>query len=238
MHVISDSQRSAAKVAALAFLISFALVVYSNFGLRADLFAGEDLAEMVRRVTERQAAARLSVVFDLGYATGMMVLLSALYVVLGPVNRYLALLASVSKLVYAFTAILLSLTFLTVVRLATDPAYSQRLGAEPLQALVKLNHSATWEQYYVGLVFWALSSMVFGWLWFRSRYVPPALAMFGVASSAWCVFCTVAYIMNPAFSSSVNVWLFDTPMILSYVALSVWLLWKGLPGAAASRASI
>lgn len=238
MNVISESQRSAAKVAALAFLISFALVVYANFGLHGDLFASEDLGETVRRVAEAQGLSRLSVMFDLGYATGMIALLSALYVVLSPVNRYLALLASVSKLVYAVTAVLLSLSLLTIVRLATDPAYLQGLGPEALQALVKLNHSATWEQYYVGLVFWALSSTVFGWLWLKSRYIPAGLALFGVVSSAWCVLCTVAYIMDPAFSSIVNVWVFDTPMVLFYLALSGWLLFKGLRGAAANRQDV
>lgn len=43
---------------------------------------------------------RLSVILDLVYATGFLVLLTALYVVLSPVNRYLALRASISKLVY------------------------------------------------------------------------------------------------------------------------------------------
>lgn len=97
MNVTSDAQRSAAKVAAAAFLISFALVVYANFGLRADLFAGNDMAASVRRIADAEAVS-------------------------------LALLASVSKLVYALTAVLLSLSFLTIVRLATDPALGQKLG--------------------------------------------------------------------------------------------------------------
>jgi hypothetical protein len=43
----------------------------------------------------------------------------------------------------------------------------------------------------------------------------------------------VAYIVDPAFSNVVNVWLFDVPMALFYVALSGWLLFKGLRGAPA-----
>lgn len=77
-----------------------------------------------------------------------------------------------------------------------------------------------------------MSSTVFGWLWLKSGYIPGALALFGLVASAWCVFCTVAYIINPAFSSVVNVWLFDMPMALFYLALSFWLLLKGLRGAA------
>ena len=71
----------------------------------------------------------------------------------------------------------MSLSFLTVVHFATEPAYQQGLGPEPLQALVRLNSSAAWDQYYVGLVFWALSSTVFGWLWLKSRDIPAALTL-------------------------------------------------------------
>lgn len=228
LNVIDVSQRNTAKVAALACLISFPFVVYANFGLRGPLFVSGDMAETVRRIAAATPVFRLSVAFDLVYCTGVVVLLAALYVVLRPVNRYLALLASLGKLVYAATAVLMALSFLTILRLASDTAYVQALAPEPLQALVRLNSSAIWDQYYVGLAFWALSSTVLGWLWLKSRYIPAALAGFGLVSSAWCAFCTFAYIIHPAFSSVVNLWWFDTPMALFDITLSVWLLFKGL----------
>jgi len=231
-YVINDSQRLAAKVAALAFPISFGFLVYANFGMREGLFA-TDPAETVRRVAAAESLFRLSLVFDLVYCAGFIVLLSALYKVLSPVNRYLALVASVSKLVYVVSALLMALSFFTILQLASDPTHLQMLGADTLHSLVKLNSSAIWDQYYSGLVFWALSSTLFGWLWLKSRYIPAALALFGIVSSAWCVFCTVAYIINPDFSGVVNVWAFDTPMALFYIALSFWLLFKGLRGTVA-----
>lgn len=232
MEVISGPQRSAAQVAALAFPISFAFLVYANFGLRGSLIVSEDSAETVRRIAATESLFRLSVAFDLVYCTGFIVLLTALYVVLSPVDRYVALLASVSKLVYAVTAVLTVFSLLTVLHLASDPAYLQSLGPGSLQAMIQLNSAASWDQYYVGLMFWSLSSTLFGWLWLKSRYIPAALALFGLVSSTWCLFCTVAYIVDPAFSNVVNVWLFDVPMALFYVALSGWLLFRGLRGAA------
>ena len=238
LNVIDPSQRSAARVAGLAYLISMPLVVYANFGLRGRLFVTGDMAETVRRIAAAEPLFRLSVAFDLVYCVGVVVLLSALYVVLGPVNRLLALLAMLWKLVYAVTAMLMALSFLNVVRLASDAAYLQALKVEPLQALVRLNSSATGEQYYIGLAFWALSSTVIGWLWLKSRYIPAALAAFGLVSSAWCATCTFAYIINPAFSRVVNLWWFDTPLALFDITLSFWLLFKGLrtpaPGVAAT----
>jgi hypothetical protein len=234
MNVIDDSQRTAAKVAALAYPISMACVAYANFGLRGDLMVSGDFAETARRIAAAQPVFRLSIILDLVFAMGIVVQLTALYVVLSPVNRYLALLASVSKLVYAATAVLITLSSLTILRLASDPTYLRGLGPGPLNALVELNSSGGWAQYYVGLVFWAVSATLFGWLWLKSHYIPAALALFSLTSSAWCVVCSIAYLLNPAFATIVNVWLFDMPMALSYLALSCWLLLKGLRGEVSS----
>jgi hypothetical protein len=87
--------------------------------------------------------------------------------------------ATLLKLVHAVTAMLMVLSWLTIARLVTNPAYAQAFGADHLQALVKLNTAATMDEYYVGLAFWALSATVIGWLWLRSGYIPKALAVFG-----------------------------------------------------------
>jgi hypothetical protein len=187
-----------------------------------------DSAETVRRIAAAVPLFRLSVAFDVVYCVGVVALLSALYVVLRPVNRYLAVLATLLKLVYAVSAMLMVLSWHTIARLVTNPAYARALGADPLQALVKLNTAATVDEYYVGLAFWALSAAVIGWLWLRSGYIPRAFALFGLVSAAWCALCTFAYIMSPAFAQTVNLWWFDSPLAIFDIVLSFWLLFKGL----------
>jgi hypothetical protein len=228
LNRIDVSQRSAAKVAALAYLIPVAFIVYANFGLRGRLLVTGNMAETVRRIAAATPLFRLSVAFDLVYCIGVVVLLSALYVVLSPVNRHLAILATLLKLIYAVTAVLLAFSLLAILRLASNPAYLKALGAEPLQALARLNLSATQDEYYVGLLFWAFSATAIGWLWLKSRYVPAPLATFGLVAAAWCALCTFIYIINPAFSRVVNLWWFDTPLALFDIALSFWLLFVGL----------
>jgi hypothetical protein len=105
-----------------------AFVVYANFGMRARLLVSGDVAETVRRGAGAVPLFRLSVAFDVVYRIGGVVLLSALYVVLRPVNRQLALLATLLKLVYAATAMLLVLSLLTIARLVTNPAYAHALS--------------------------------------------------------------------------------------------------------------
>lgn len=229
VHFIDDSQRTAARVAGLGYLISMLFILTANFGLRGSIFVPGDIPGTIQRVAASASLFRLSIAFDLFYSVGAVVTFVAQYVVLSRVSKHLALLASMLKLVYAITAVLIALSLLNLVRLATDVAY-QGLQPEALQALFRVNYTATGMQYYVGLAFWALSSTVFSWLWLKSGYIPAALAMFGIAASAWCVFCTFAYIINPGFSNVVNLWWFDSPFAVFDIVLSFWLLFKGLRG--------
>ena len=54
------------------------------------------------------------------------------------------------------------------------------------------------------------------------------LAAFGVISSVWCVGCTFVFYIFPGFAKVVNLWWFDSPMVIFELALSFWLLFKGL----------
>jgi hypothetical protein len=229
-HVIDSSQRSAAKVAALAYLIPVVFVLIANFGLRAGLYARGDIGGTIRRIADAEGAFRLSIGFDILYCLGVGVLLAALYRVFAPVNRHLALTASVLKGVYGISAVLMVLSYLTAVRLATDPVY-RTMPVESLHALFRLAWASPGSQYYVGLVFWAVSATIFACLWLRSRYIPAPLAWFGILASGWCTVCALTYIIYPGFTRYVNLWAFDTPFALFDIALSVWLLAKGLRAA-------
>jgi hypothetical protein len=78
------------------------------------------------------------------------------------------------------------------------------------------------------LLFWGLASTACACLWFKSRYIPRALAAFGVVSSVFAVTCSFALFINPGFDKIVGLGWFDSPMGLFDIALSFWLLIKGL----------
>ena len=161
------------------------------------------------------------------YCLAVVVLLTALYVILKPVSQNLALLAAFGRLVHGLTWLLVTINLFTALRLLSDADYSRAFGPDQLPALAQLYLSG-FDAYYVGLLFWALGATVGSYLWFKSDYIPRALAAFGVISSAWCVACTFVFYIFPDFPKVVNLWLFDSPMAIFELALSFWLLFKGL----------
>src|SRR2546427_2006778 len=224
---IDGSQRKAARIAALACLISFVTVVAVNFGIFARLIVRGDPAQTARNILVHERLFRIGIAGDVLYCVGVVVLLTALYVVLKPVDQNLALLAAFGRLVHGLTWLLVTINLFTALRLLSGADYSRAFGPDQLPVLARLYLSG-FDQYYVGLLFWALGATVGSYLWFKSKYIPRALAAFGVISSAWCAACTIVFYIFPDFTKVVNLWWFDSSIAVIEPALTCWLLFKGL----------
>src|SRR5271157_4593396 len=133
-YTIDESQRKAAKVAGFAYLITFATVVYVNFGIHDRLIV-EDNAETARNILAHERLFRVGIVGDLFYCAGVIVLLTALYVILRPVNRGLALLAAFWRLVWVLMWLAMTLHLFDALRLLRDEDSMRAFDAERLQAL-------------------------------------------------------------------------------------------------------
>ena len=228
ISTIDESQRTAARVAGFTCLFTMAIVVFANFVIHDRLIVAGNAAETARNIVAHERLFRVGIACGLIYCAGLVVLLTAFYVILKPVNRGLALLAAFWRLVYALMWVLMTLNLFEALRLLSGAAYLQAFEAERLQALARLYLGVRFDQYYVGLLFYALASTVCSYLWFKSDYLPRALAVFGVISSVFCAACTFVFIIFPDFTKVVNLWWFDSPMGVFEMALSFWLLFKGL----------
>jgi hypothetical protein len=153
-----------------------AIVVFANFGIHARLMVAGNAAETARNIMAHERLFRIGIACELIYSTGVVALLTALYVILKPVNRSLALLAAFWRLVYALTWVLMTLNLFDVLRLLRGADYLRVFEAERLQALARLYIGARFDQYYVGLLFYALASTVCSYLWFKSNYISRTLA--------------------------------------------------------------
>jgi hypothetical protein len=228
INAIDHSQRKAAKVAGFAFLITFALVVFVNFGILGRLIVVNNATETARNILANEQLFRIGITGNLIYCTGLMVLFTALYVILKPINQGLALLGTFWRLVWVLMWFLMTLNLFDALRLISGGTYLGAFEAERLQALGRFHLAKGIDYYYVGLFFTALASTLYSYLWLKSDYIPRTLAVLGIISSAFCVACTFIFYIFPHFDQIVNLWWFDMPMVVFDIVLSFWLLFKGL----------
>jgi hypothetical protein len=228
MDRIEKSQRIAAKIAGASGLLAVVIVVFGNYALLSPLVVSGDAANTARNLMAHQTQVRIVLTCFLAYGISVVALLSALYVVLKPVNRLLAILGALFRLVFAFLWLLTTLNLLGALRLLGTASYLQLFEPDRLQVLARLHIAASFDDYYVGLPFFALAATVCACLWLKSRYIPRPLAVFGVIASAWCVICAFVFLIFPGFDKIVNAYWFDSPMAIFELIVSVWLLVKGI----------
>src|SRR5215468_988704 len=226
--MIDNAQRTAAKVAGVAGLLAFVLVVFGNYVLLNPLIVSRNAVDTARNILAHQTQFRIALTCFVAYGIGSIVLLSALYVILAPVSNGLALTGALFRLVFAILWLIAPLNSLAALRLLGDAAYLKVIEPDRLQALARIQLAGSFDDYYVGLPFFGLAATVCAWLWLKSNYIPKGLAILGVISSAWCVLCAFLFLVFPDFNKIVNDYIFDSPMALFELVLSVWLLFKGL----------
>jgi hypothetical protein len=226
-QIAISSQLTAARVAGFTGLFTIAIVVVSNFALQNRLIVEGNIAGTASNILAHQSMFRLSILLYMLYSMGLMILLTAVYIILRPIDRGLSLAGTLLKFVYALIWIPIVLNSFTTLHILQGGDYLKFAEPEKLQALAK-TYLSGFDEYYVGLLFWSTASSIFSYLWFRSNYIPKALAAFGFISSVWCVACTIVYIVFPDFSKTVNAWWFDSPMAIFELIISSWLLFGGI----------
>lgn len=224
---ISTSQRAAARVIGFVYLPTFLVVAAANFGALLPLVHAADRAGLGPNVLTHETQFRIGILGMAAYCIGTLAIVAAMYIVQRPAGRTLALFAALCRSVHALTWALVTLNLFAALRLFRA-AEGGGPASDAMSGLGGL-HVSGFDQYYLGLLFWSIAALASGILWLKSRQMPRLLAIAGIVASTWCAACTVALIIEPAIQEKVNLWLFDSPMVLFEIAVSLLLLIRGLP---------
>ncbi|NIP22703.1 MAG: DUF4386 family protein [Phycisphaerae bacterium] len=228
ISTIDESQRKAARVVGFMYLLFLPFGVFAEFYAFGQLVVYDNAAETARNIMAHERLFRLGIAANLiGFAT-VVVLITALYVVLKPVNRNFALGAAFFRLIEVSMVVVTTLNDLDVLRALSGADYLRVFEADRLQALARLSIGASGAAYSIGLLFFGIGSSVFCYLWFKSKYIPRALAAWGVLASLWTGACVFASIIFPEFAKVVTVFYYGGPIFFFELTMGFWLLLKGL----------
>jgi hypothetical protein len=225
---IDESQTKAAKVVGFTYLFALLPAVFAEFYVRAHLVVLDNAAQTALNIVGNERLFRLGIASNLTVFAVDVALITALYVVLKPVNRSLALLAAGWGLIETAILVVVTLTDLDVLRILSGAEYLQAFEASQLQALARLSISAHPATYNVGLVFAGLRSTAFCYLWFRSGFIPRVLAAWGVLASFLMGACAFSFIIFPELAKVVAVEIYGGPIFVFELTMGFWLLFKGL----------
>lgn len=194
-RTIEPAQHTAAKVAGFLYLLMMVTGVFAEFYARGPLIVPGDAVQTAKNIAASERLFRIGTVNDLITFAGDVILVVALYVVLKPINRNVALLAAFWRLAECAILALITLNDFAALRLLSGADYLRAFDTQQLQALARLFIGLQADGFRIGGLFLGLGSTVFGYLWFKSRYIPRGLAAWGIFSSlvvaiaiwrSWC----------------------------------------------------
>ena len=212
---IDPAQRTAANATGVSYLSAMATSMFAELVLRAPLIVRGNAAQTALNIAASETVFRLSSIIHLLTFASDAAIAVALYVVLKPVHRHLALLAASWRLADCAVLSLNIVNDFAVLRFLADPPMAQtflRIGAAGFQ---------------VGFVLLGLGSTLFSWLWLKSRYVPRVIAAWGIFASLVLTFVTLAVMVFPKLGATLGL-MYMAPMFFYEVGLGLWLLIKGL----------
>ena len=202
-----------ARLAGFLYLFTNATAIFA-FYARTQAIVRGDAVQTAKNIAATERLFRLGIVSELITIACVVMLVLALYVVLKPVNANLALLAAFWRLVENVVLATATTHEFAALRVLNDPNLALKfLGLYG-------------DTFRIGFFFLGIGSLIFSYLWLRSRYIPRAIAWWGIFASSLMALAELTFIAFPHLSSRIGM-AYMMPMGLYEFGLGFWLLIKG-----------
>ena len=221
---VTPEQRAYARLAGIMFLANYGLQGLGDFPTIVAR-RGEAFAETARWALKSEGLYRVALVEVAAAWIAIGILAFALYAVLEPVNKRLAQLALVLRLGASFVGAASVMLRVAVARLYLASATPDLFTTEQLHTLVTVGKQAFSAGVETAWMFMSMGSILFFVLFLRSRYLPRALAGFGIFGAALVLPMAIAMFVFPARTNELK--LVGLPGFVAEVATAFWLLFKG-----------
>ena len=134
---IEESQRKAAKVVGFTYLFALVPAVFAEFYARDQLIVFNNAGQTAQNIMEHERLFRLGIASNLTVFAIDIALITALYIVLRPVNRILALMAAGWGLIETAILVFVTLNDFDTLRILSGADYLKAFESSQLHALVR-----------------------------------------------------------------------------------------------------
>jgi hypothetical protein len=229
-HPIDQPPHDVTRLAGMMYLLTMATTIFADFYVRRRLLVPTDPGQTLRNIAASGPLVRAGIGTDLVTMAASVILLVALYRILKPVAGNAALVAMFWWALECSVGAIVTLNTLAALFLLSGNASLPAFNTDHFETLARLFFAVDRAGNRIAAVLFGLGSTLFCYLWFKSRYIPRALAVWGILSSLVPIMVPLATVVFPG--------LIDAPLrrarsgwpILTFeVMLGLWLLLKRTP---------
>ena len=221
-------QRKAGKLAGLLFLVAMATGLFAEIYVRfpSTLIVSGDASKTASNIIANERLYRIGIANNLITFALDVVLIWALYTLLKRVNRNVALLALLFRLVETTIACVAIIYSYVAMQYITDADHLKAFDSNQLENL-SIMHYTYALAFNVVAIFLGLGSSLFNYLLFKSAYIPKALAVWGMFASLLLLLSQFTIIIFPG-TERIIIPACYCPIAIDEIALGMWLLFKPL----------
>lgn len=217
-----NSQRVYARVAGVSLLI----IIMSSF-LSNNLIVPEDAAVTARNILTHERQFRIGLAGELIMLNFDFILAVALYALLKPINRSLALLGTLWRIGNAIVLGVGVVVSLVALDDLGDVHYLTAFKTDQMQAIARQLLDIHGTAMIIGLILFGFGAATHSYLFWQSRYIPRVLAASYLLVAVLIVVCCFAIIVFPGLDAIIDPW-FVVPDFIVELVVALWLIIKGV----------
>lgn len=224
----SDSDKSQIRWAKLAgFMYLYVDVAYGlGVTIGNHLEVPGNFVETAHRIMGAELLYRIGLSSALIGSLCTVFLAMGLYVTIKPINRNLALLALLLRVVEATISGIGSVFSFIVLRTFMGSDSLNALSANQPLLLMNLRSAVHADAFTIASLFFSMGSVLFFYLFVRSTYIPKFLSILGLVSSALVMVTCLASLVFPHPAKLLQLgW---APIAVAEFLVGVWLMLKGV----------
>ena len=226
-ELTTQSYKQIGRFTGLLYLVIIFCGLFSEMFVRAQLIVPGDAGATTSNIASQLMLFRVGFVSDLIMVMADVAVALTFYVLLKPVNNALALLAALFRLVQSSILGINLLNHFWAIILISDSQYESLLGQKNLIAQVMLQVTTHSYGYLIALVFFALSCIVLGYLFFKSPHFPKLLGVLLPMAGLGYLIDSFTNFLFPEYAHITEIMVMVSALVAE-VGLCLWLLIKGV----------
>lgn len=214
-------------MAGVLYLIIIVLALFGEMFVRSSLIVSRDPTATAAKITSSEFLWRVHIASDAFYLVCAVAMALVFYVLLRPVHRDLALLATFFNLVSITLEAAARVPLLTTLDPLGKSEHLSSLDPEQLNLLAYFFIRSHGQGFDIALVFFGCVCLVWGHLIFRSGYLPRVFGVLLQIAGVSYLANSFTVIVSPRLVAPLYPWIY-LPAGSAEIGLCLWLLVKGV----------
>lgn len=224
---VETSPQRYARIGGVLYLLIIVAGLFGEVFVRNELIVSGDATATAANITSFEWLWRAGIAGNLFHLVCAVALTLIFYVLLKPVSRNLALLATFFNLISIGLEVASKLFLVAALFPLENGEYLKAFEPEQLHALAYLSIQAHSYGFGLSLIFFGCECLVLGYLIFRSGYLPKLLGVLMQIAGLSYLTNSFALLLNPTFAALIFPAIL-VPAFIGEASLCLWLIVKGV----------